>query len=149
MAATNHAPILVADDDVQDMLLLKLAAERSKLDLSLQSVTDGEQAIDYLLGQKKYKDRQTHPFPRFLLLDLKMPRLGGFEVLNFIRRQPGLKQLPVIILSSSDDPKDIRRAYEAGANSYLCKPHTNEGLVDMLKALEAYWLKFNHFPPCD
>ena len=149
MPAANHPPILVADDDAQDTLLLRLAVERAKVAVAVRSVTDGEQAIDYLLGRKGYEDRQAHPFPRFLLLDLKMPKMNGFEVLDFLRRQPGLRQLPVIILSSSDDPRDIRRAYDSGANSYLCKPHSSEGLGELLKALQDYWLKFNHFPPCE
>jgi len=145
---SSQTPVLVADDDSQDTLLLQLAFEKSKMPVQLQAVADGEQAIDYLLGRNGYEDRHSHPFPQFLLLDLKMPRLNGFEVLDFVRARPGLRQLPIIILSSSDDPRDIRRAYDAGANSYLCKPHTAEGLADLLKALQAYWLKFNHFPPC-
>jgi CheY-like chemotaxis protein len=83
-----------------------------------------------------------------LLLDLKMPRLSGFDVLNFVRQQPELRKLPVVIFSSSDDPKDIQRAYDGGANSYLCKPHSNDDLSALLRALEDYWCKFNHFPTC-
>jgi CheY-like chemotaxis protein len=146
---TNSVPILVADDDAQDTLLVKMAAERASLGLQLKSVKDGEEAIDYLMGRAPYSDRQAHPFPKLLLLDLKMPRLGGFDVLKFVRQQPGLKQLPIVIFSSSDDPKDIRHAYESGANSYLCKPHSNNDLAALLKALEDYWCKFNHFPTCE
>jgi CheY-like chemotaxis protein len=83
-----------------------------------------------------------------LLLDLKMPRLNGFDVLDFVRKQPGLKQLPIVIFSSSDDPSDIQRAYDRGANSYLCKPHSNDDLSALLKALQEYWCKFNQFPSC-
>ncbi len=145
---TNTIPILVADDDAQDTMLVKMAVERSALGLKLESVRDGEEAIDYLLGKSPFTDRQAHPFPKLLLLDLKMPRVNGFDVLDFVRREPALRQLPIVIFSSSDDPKDIRRAYESGANSYLCKPHSNEDLSALLKALEDYWCKFNHFPPC-
>ena len=146
---SNLVPILVADDDAQDTLLVKMAAERADLGLQLASVQDGEEVIDYLLGRAPYSDRHAHPFPKLLLLDLKMPRLNGFDVLDFVRQQPGLKQLPIVIFSSSDDPKDIRRAYESGANSYLCKPHSNNDLASLLKALEQYWCKFNHFPTCE
>ncbi len=73
--------------------------------LQLSSVKDGEEAIDYLMGRSKFADRQAHPFPTMLLLDLKMQRVNGFDVQNFVRQQPGLKQLPVVIFSSSDDPK--------------------------------------------
>src|SRR4051794_12396651 len=114
----NTIPILVADDDAQDTMLVKMAVERASLSLKLESVRDGEEAIDYLLGKSRFADRQAHPFPKLLLLDLKMPRLNGFDVLDFVRREPALKQLPIVIFSSSDDPKDIRRAYEGGANSY-------------------------------
>ena len=144
---TNPVSILIADDDSQDTLLVRLAVKRASLGLRLDTVTDGAEAIDYLMGRSQYADRQNHPFPSMLLLDLKMPRLSGFDVLQYVRSQPGLRQLPVVIFSSSDDPKDIQRAYDEGANSYLCKPHSNEDLSALLRALEEYWCKFNHFPP--
>jgi CheY-like chemotaxis protein len=145
---TKPIPILVADDDAQDTLLVKMAVERAALSLRLTAVKDGEEAIDYLMGRAPFTDRHIYPFPKLLLLDLKMPRVNGFDVLDFIRQQPGLRQLPIVIFSSSDDPKDIQRAYDSGANSYLCKPHSNDDLSALLKALEDYWCKFNHFPPC-
>lgn len=144
----SSVSILIADDDAQDAMLVRMAVKKADLGLRLETVTDGEEAIDYLMGRSRFSDRQAHPFPCMLLLDLKMPRLSGFDVLDFVRGQPGLKQLPVIIFSSSDDPKDVRRAYDSGANSYLCKPHSNEDLSALMKALEGYWCKFNHFPPC-
>jgi CheY-like chemotaxis protein len=144
---TSPLSILIADDDAQDAMLVRMAAQRAALGIRLESVTDGEQAIDYLLGRARYADRQSHPFPSMMLLDLKMPRLSGFDVLDFVRGEPGLRRLPVVIFSSSDDPKDIKRAYEAGANSYLCKPHSTDDLSALLKALEEYWCKFNRFPP--
>jgi CheY-like chemotaxis protein len=144
---SNPVSILIADDDTQDAMLVKMAAQRAAVGFRLESVTDGEQAIDYLLGRERYADRQTHPFPSMMLLDLKMPRLSGFDVLDFVRREPELRRLPVVIFSSSDDPSDIKRAYEAGANSYLCKPHSTDDLSALLKSLEEYWCKFNHFPP--
>ena len=139
--------ILIADDDAQDAMLVQMAAQRAAVGLRLECVTDGEQAIDYLLGRAGYADRKTHPFPSMMLLDLKMPRLSGFDVLDFVRRKPELRCLPIVIFSSSDDPKDIKRAYESGANSYLCKPHSSDDLSALLKALQDYWCKFNHFPP--
>jgi len=139
--------ILIADDDAQDAMLVQMAAQRAAVGLRLECVTDGEQAIDYLLGRAGYEDRKTHPFPSMMLLDLKMPRLSGFDVLDFVRRKPELRCLPIVIFSSSDDPKDIKRAYESGANSYLCKPHSSDDLSALLKALQDYWCKFNHFPP--
>ncbi len=143
----NSVSILVADDDAQDTMLVRMAAERASLCLRLNSVTDGEQAIDYLMGRERYADRHAHPFPSMMLLDLKMPGMSGFDVLDFVRRDPNLRRLPIVIFSSSDDPKDVRRAYDSGANSYLCKPHSTGDLSALLKALEEYWCKFNHFPP--
>jgi CheY-like chemotaxis protein len=142
----NSVPILVADDDAHDTMLVQLAVKRAELSLQLTSVKDGQEVIDYLLGRAHFADRNSHPFPKLLLLDLKMPRLSGFDVLDFVRSQPGLRQLPIVIFSSSDDPKDIQRAYDGGANSYLCKPHSNDDLSALLRALEEYWCKFNHFP---
>lgn len=145
---TNPVSVLIADDDTQDTMLVRMAAQRVSLCLRFASVANGEEAIDYLMGRSRYADRQAHPFPSMMLLDLKMPRLSGFDVLDYVRRQPRLRQLPIVIFSSSDHPGDIQRAYEAGANSYLCKPHSNNDLSALLKALEEYWCKFNHFPAC-
>jgi len=144
---TNSVSILVADDDAQDTMLVRMAAERAGLGVRLNSVSDGEQAIDYLMGRDRYADRHSHPFPSMMLLDLKMPGMSGFDVLDFVRQDQNLRRLPIVIFSSSDDPKDIRRAYDSGANSYLCKPHSTGDLSALLKALEEYWCKFNHFPP--
>ena len=87
--------------------------------------------------------------PDMIFLDLRMGEELGIATLQRLRATDGTRHLPVIILSSSDDPRDIRRAYDSGANSYLCKPHSSEGLGELLKALQDYWLKFNHFPPCE
>src|SRR3954468_19825561 len=114
----NPVSILIADDDPQDTLLVQMAVKRAGLGLKLESVQDGEEAINYLMGREPYADQQPHPVPKMMLLDLKMPRLSGFDVLDFVRKQPGLRQMPVIIFSSSNDPKDVRRAYDSGANSY-------------------------------
>jgi len=81
-----------------------------------------------------------------LLLDLKMPRINGFEVLEWVRQQPGLKRLPITVLTSSDAPQDINRAYDLGANSYLVKPFSNEVLIQVVKSLHEYWMNFNRCP---
>lgn len=143
---TMQVSVLVADDDADDTLLLQLAVKRANLGLRLQTVSDGEKAVDYLLGRNGFENRDAHPFPIFVLLDLKMPKMNGFEVLGYVKKQPELRKLPIIIFSSSNDPGDIRRAYDTGANSYLCKPTTSDGLTDLIQALHGYWLKHNHFP---
>src|SRR5215510_2270454 len=115
--------VLVADDEPTDVFLLQRAFAKARVTISLHVVRDGWTAIAYLKGEAPYSDRNAHPLPDLMLLDLKMPGLNGFEVLTWLRKQPGLKRLPVIVLTSSNLASDINRAYEMGANSYLVKPH--------------------------
>jgi len=138
--------ILLAKDNENDATLLRRAIESANIKASLQVVRDGQEAVDYLAGVNSYADRIVHPFPKLMLLDLRMPRLDGFEVLNIVRGRLGFTQLPVIVLTHSENPADIRRAYELGATSYFRKPDSLEGLDEMIHVLHAYWLKFNHFP---
>lgn len=138
--------ILLAKDNENDAMLVRRAIEIAGVKAKLQVVHDGQEAIDYLSGTEPYADRSKHPFPRLMLLDLKMPRLDGFEVLKIVRGRLQIIQLPVIVLTNSENPSDIKRAYELGATSYFCRPDSVEGLDEMIHVLHAYWLKFNHFP---
>jgi len=138
--------VLVAEDDPTDVFLLKRAFQLAQVPATLHFVRDGQEAIDYLEGQDGYKDRAEHPLPDLLLLDLKMPRLNGFDVLAWLRRQPGLKRLLVTVLTSSDQPDDINRAYDLGANSYLLKPHNSSQLSDLVAQVKRYWLDLNQRP---
>lgn len=138
--------ILLAKDNEDYAVLLQRAIRTANISANLQIVCDGKEAIDYLAGAEPYADRIKHPFPKLVLLDLKMPRLDGFGVLSAVRQRLGFTRLPVIVLTHSDDPADIRRAYELGATSYFRKPDSLEGLDEMIHVLHAYWLKFNHFP---
>lgn len=138
--------ILLAKDNEDYALLLQRAIKSANIQAILQIVRDGQEAIDYLAGAEPYTDRVRHPFPKLLLLDLKMPRMDGFEVLSTVRQRLGFARLPVIVLTNSDNPADIKRAYELGATSYFRKPDSLEGLDEMIHVLHAYWLKFNHFP---
>ena len=110
--------ILLAEDDPNDVLLIERAFQRTHVANSLQVVRDGEEALAYLSGQGPFADRERHPLPVLLLMDLKMPRKSGLEVLEWVRQQPGLKRLPIVVLTSSNQGPDINRAYELGANSY-------------------------------
>jgi len=139
--------VLVAEDDPSDVFFLKRAFQMAGVPASLQFVRDGQEAIDYLDGENRFADRNTYPLPDLMLLDLKMPRLDGFDVLNWLRQQPGLKRLLVTVLTSSDQPQDINRAYDLGANSYLLKPHNAEHLSELVKQVERYWLEVNRCPP--
>ena len=107
---------------------------------------DGEQAIDYLSGRGAYANRERNPLPYLLLLDLKMPGTDGFEVLQWIRGEPELRRLLVVVLTSSNLQADVDRAYELGANSYLVKPVEFDEMVNMLQRFEAYWTEMNRRP---
>jgi CheY-like chemotaxis protein len=138
--------VLIAEDDPSDVFLLKRAFTLAQVPATLYFVRDGQEAIDYLEGQAAYNDRSQYPLPDLMLLDLKMPRLNGFDVLAWLRRQPGLKRLLVTVLSSSDQPDDINRAYDLGANSYLLKPHNSTELSDLVAQVKRYWLDLNQRP---
>jgi CheY-like chemotaxis protein len=140
--------ILVAEDDSSDAFFLQRAFQRAGIPTTLHFVRDGQEVLEYLRGDQQFADRKAHPFPRLLLLDLKMPRLNGFEVLDWLRRQPSLKRLLVVIFSSSEEIKDINRAYDLGANSYLVKPHAAEDLLELVGRLRNYWLETNKSPDC-
>ena len=138
--------ILLAEDDVNDVLLVQRAFQKSSIANPLQVVRDGEEAVAYLSGNLQYADRDRYPLPVLLLMDLKMPRRSGLEVLVWLRQQPGLKRLPVVVLTSSNQSPDINRAYELGANSYAVKPCTLEGYGKFAEALLAWWMGQNIVP---
>ncbi|MBC8097183.1 MAG: response regulator, partial [Akkermansiaceae bacterium] len=114
--------ILLAKDNETDAMLVKRAIEIAGVKAQLQIVRDGQEAVDYLSGTNAYSDRLKHPFPKLMLLDLQMPRLNGFEVLKILRGDLHYTRLPVIVLTNSENPSDIKRAYDLGATSYFRKP---------------------------
>lgn len=139
--------ILLVEDNPADILLMRRAFRKEELvNTSLQVVADGDAAVSYLSGEGEYGDRDRYPFPDVVLLDLKLPRRSGHEVLAWIKQQPELKRLPVVILTSSRECIDLNRAYDLGANSYLVKPVGFPALVKMLNILHAYWLNYNEIP---
>jgi CheY-like chemotaxis protein len=141
--------ILLAEDDPNDVLLIQRAFQRNQVANPVQVVRDGEEALAYLSGQAPFADRERHPLPVLMLMDLKMPRKSGLELLEWVRQQPGLKRLPIIVLTSSNQSPDINRAYELGANSYLVKPAGFDSLLDLVKNLDMYWLILNEKPELD
>jgi CheY-like chemotaxis protein len=147
MSDNEHSStILYVDDDDNDVLLLKHALRSTKLAFNLQVVNDPEKAGAYLAGEGIYADRKTYPMPALVLLDLKMPRMNGMEVLAWIRSQPALKRLVVVVLTASNQEVEVNRAYEMGANSYLVKPVELESLVEIVRGLLSYWLVLNQRP---
>ena len=138
--------VLIAEDDASDIFLLKRAFAMAQVPATLHFVRDGQEAIDYLEGGAAYNNRAEYPLPDLMILDLKMPRLNGFDVLKWLRGQPGLKRLLVTVLTSSDQPDDINRAYDLGANSYLLKPHNSNELSELVGQVKRYWLDLNQRP---
>jgi CheY-like chemotaxis protein len=138
--------ILLVEDDPNDIILIKRAFEKANITNPLQVVENGEEAISYLTGKGRYGNRVKYPLPMLLLLDLKLPRKSGHEVLEWLSQQPMLKRLTVVVLTSSQQSSDINRAYDLGANSYLVKPVTFNALVEMVKALNFYWVILNEKP---
>lgn len=135
--------ILHVEDDANDALLFRHAWQKAGSAFDLQAVEDGDEAIAYLKGDEKFGDRVRYPMPQLVLLDLKMPRVNGFDVLAWARKDPSFSKLPIVVLTSSNHDLDIKRAYDLGANSYLVKPVGFEPLVDMVKTIHGYWLHFN------
>jgi CheY-like chemotaxis protein len=143
----SRRTILLVEDDPNDILLTQRAFRKANLEeASLQIVCDGDSAVFYLSGEGEYSDRDRYPLPVLMLLDLKLPRRSGHEILAWLRQQPELKRLPVIILTSSKENMDINQAYDLGANSYLVKPIGLTALVEVVQTLNLYWLLLNEQP---
>jgi CheY-like chemotaxis protein len=132
--------ILVADDDQNDVFFLRRAFQKSGLEYSVMHVSDGQEAIDYLRGEANYSDRSRFPLPSLLLLDLKMPKVDGFDVLHWLKEHSTLKELPVVVLSSSSREDDIERARSLGADDYRVKPADFEQLLVLAQDVSTRWL---------
>ena len=136
----------MVEDSEDDILLVRRAFAKAGITNPLHVVKDGEEAVAYLKGEGKYFNRDEYPLPDLMLLDLKMPIMDGFQVLRWVRQQPGLSKLCVVVLTSSDHIRDVNVAYQLGANSFLLKPIDFENFVEMGKFLHGYWLKFSKPP---
>ncbi len=140
-------PILLVEDDNADSMLIIRAFRKAKISNPVERVDHGDAAVDYLNGSREFNDRVEYPLPVLILLDLKLPRRSGFEVLAWIRNHPGqIRRIPVVVLTSSAHNEDINRAYDLGANSYLVKPGNPEILMDIVQSLDSYWLTLNSGP---
>jgi CheY-like chemotaxis protein len=143
---SDRALILLAEDDDDYVHLIRQAFARANILNPLQVVWNGEEAISYLQGEGKYINRDEYPLPELLLLDIKMPRVNGFEVLKWVRQQPSLAGLRILVLTSSDDLRDVNQAYQLGANSFLLKPHDFENSVQLGRLITDFWLKASKSP---
>jgi len=142
----NPSEILLIEDDSNDVFLIRRAFGRIDVKLSLRVLEDGEAAIAHLNQLIAEENREEHPLPLLILLDLKLPRRSGLEVLEWLRQQPPVCRIPVVVLTSSRESVDVDRAYDLGANSYLVKPVTFDALSNMIQTIDTYWLKFNQSP---
>jgi CheY-like chemotaxis protein len=148
----EHAVILLAEDNDDDAFFIQRAFEKARLSNPIIRVTDGEQVIQYLEGEEKYSDRNAFPCPYFLLLDLMMPKVDGFGVLEWIRKHPlHNKTLVVVLTGQNVDSPDknplVARAYELGANSFLRKTPNFDDMVRLVQTIGGYWLMVNVPPP--
>ncbi len=128
-------PVLYAEDEDNDAYLMQRAFAKAGMMNPLHVVVDGPAAIRYLAGKDEYSDRTKYPLPCLLLLDLNLPRRSGLEVLEWVRGEPGFKDLPIIILTSSNQDRDIGAAYELGANGYLVKPASSDRLIELVAGI--------------
>lgn len=139
--------ILLVEDNPDDELLTLRALERSNVLNEVVTVRDGVEALDYLFGRGAYAGRDTDVLPQLVLLDLKLPKLNGLEVLRRLREDPRTRLLPVVVLTSSDEERDIVESYRLGVNSYIRKPVDFVQFSEAVQRLELYWLVLNQEPP--
>ena len=138
--------ILMADDDADDRMFAKDALEEARLANDIHFVEDGEELMDYLRHQGKFAELNGSPKPGLILLDLNMPRKDGREALKEIKEDDDLKRIPVVVLTTSKAQEDIYRTYDLGVSSYITKPVSFEGLVDIMKTLSKYWFEIVTLP---
>lgn len=151
MAETQKRPaiILLAEDDLGDQELTKRALEEGKVENELYVVKDGEEALDYLLRRGRYTDPETSPRPDLFLLDLNMPKLDGRQVLEQIRSIYELRNIRVVVLTTSRQEEDITRSYDLGVHSYITKPVNLDQFFHVIRTLEEYWFQIVVLPPKD
>jgi len=136
----NRFTVLLVEDDLNDIFLVKRAFKMAQPKNVLQVVTDGQEAIHYLKGEGKYSYPPPYPLPKLIVMDIKTPRRTGFEVLEWVKGNgPPLRRIPIVIVSSSDNPTDINRAYELGANAYMVKPVNFKKVEHLFESITHYW----------
>ena len=145
----NSKKILLIEDNPSDIDLTKRALEKGRIANKLVVASDGQEALDYLFGAGEHAGRDVSDFPTLTLLDLKLPKVSGLEVLRRIRSEPGIRRMPVVILTSSREEQDIAAGYDLGVNSYIRKPVDFEHFVASVGQMGLYWLVLNEEPPRD
>lgn len=140
------ATVLLVEDDPNDVFFFQTVWKKAGIVNPLRVANDGQEALDYLEGAGEFADRDKYPLPSLTILDLKLPRVMGIQVLKRIREHPALRKLIVIVLSASASDADIAEVYELGANAYLMKPPEMDQLADIVRAIKHFWLTHNHAP---
>lgn len=139
--------ILLADDDEEDRMLAAEALAESRVVNDLRFVQDGDELLDYLYRRDRYAPPASAPAPGLILLDLNMPRKDGREALREIKADPNLRRIPVVVLTTSKAEEDIYRTYDLGANSFITKPVSFDGLVTVMRDIGRYWIEIVELPP--
>jgi CheY-like chemotaxis protein len=139
--------IVVADDDPDDRMMIKDAFEEAKLGNPVDFVQDGVELMEYLRREGAYKNMTNQPYPGFILLDLNMPRKDGRTALKEIKESADLHRIPIVILTTSKAEEDIIKTYNLGVNSFICKPVSFDGLVEIVKTVGRYWIEIVALPP--
>jgi len=139
--------ILLIEDNPSDIELTRRALERSHVANELMVIQDGQEALDYLLCRGDYAGREVPALPSLVLLDLKLPRVPGLEILHAVRSDPRTRRLPVVILTSSNEERDVAASYDLGVNSYIQKPVDFNRFAEAVRQLGLYWLVLNEAPP--
>lgn len=148
MASSPEKPVLLVDDNPDDRLLMLEACKAAGLQPPIVPLDSGQQLIEYLSGKGPFADREKFPLPCLVLLDIKMPVMNGLEVLEWLRRAPEWRALPVLMLTASIQPGDVRQAYQLGANSFHVKPSRARELIQLAAAIKGYWLGVTELPEC-
>ena len=148
IAAMENGPptLLIVEDNEDDIFFMERIFKQMGARCDLRFVRDGVEAVDYLSGKGRFGDRVKNPLPTIILLDLKMPRMNGFEVLDWMQKQPEIKLIPTIVVTSSSMQEDVTEAYRAGANAVMNKPVDKDSLLQMLKTFHLYWTDYVEMP---
>jgi CheY-like chemotaxis protein len=140
------AAILLVEDNPDHEELIRRALEDRGAPIALRVARHGEDALDYLFRRGRWAEPEASPRPRLVLLDLRLPRVDGFQVLGIVKSTPSLRDIPVVILTTSDSEQDMARAYARHANSYLVKPVDHQRFADLVASIESYWMELNRHP---
>jgi two-component system, response regulator len=146
MSEENHAEILLVEDNAQDLELTQRALQKGNLTNRIHVARDGAEAIEFLFCEGEFADRKIEDGPKVILLDLKLPKVDGLEVLRRIKNDPRTKSIPVVVLTSSKEQRDVVESYQLGVNSYIVKPVNFEGFAKAVQEIGMYWLLLNQAP---